>query len=288
MFRRDGLATENAWGPMSNALVSMFASKLYYTALTIDAPGGVGTATRSGLALPSWGEFQSDPFWSQDGKFLVFTSFATPNTDPNNPTGLNGDMKRGGQIAIASSDGTVIHDDARVLVPRQANVTSYYPAISNDSKFIVFNQSTCGAEPDPVRGAGYGNQSCDGYDDSTATLWLTTPEGRTPVPLTNANGQPMMSNSWPRWSPDSGRFRGKNLYWVAFSSRRAYGLQVNYGAAPSVAKPQLWFTGVVSGDEFLGDPSFAPVWLPGQNRNQSVPFGNHVPQWVAVAVPIIQ
>jgi len=97
------------------------------------------------------------------------------------------------------------------------------------------------------------------------------------VRLDRANGPQGFSNSWPRWSPDNGTFRGKRLYWVAFSSRRAYGLQVNNGLSPAQAKPQLWFAGVATGDEFQGDPSFAPVWLPNQNSNQSIPNGNHVP-----------
>ena len=35
-------------------------------------------------------------------------------------------------------------DNARFLVARGSNVTSFYPSISNDSKMVVFNQSTCG------------------------------------------------------------------------------------------------------------------------------------------------
>jgi len=290
MFRKDTFATENSWSKDGDAMVSMYQSKLYLDAITIDSAGGTGTAVRTGLALPSWGEYQSDPFWSQDGKFLAFTSFQSPDVDTmNNPTGLNGDMKKGGTIAIADANGNTIMDDAKLIVPRQNGVTNYYPAISNDSKLIVYNQSTCGTDPDPVRGSAtaYGSQSCDGYDDSSATLWLTDPAGRSPVKLDNAN-MGGSSNSWPRFSPDNGTFRGQKLYWIAYSSRRPYGLQVNYNPASiAAAKPQLWFSAVVVRED-PGDPSYAPVWLPGQNLNQSMPNGNHVPQWVAVAVIIPQ
>jgi hypothetical protein len=117
---------------------------------------------------------------------------------------------------------------------------------------------------------------------------LTNPEGGAPTKLDKANGGDGNGNSWPRWSPDNGLFRGKRLYWIAFSSRRAYGLQVNHQVSAVTAKPQLWFAGISTGDEFSGDPSFAPVWLPNQNPNQALPNGNHVPQWVKVAVPVIQ
>ena len=46
-----------------------------------------------------------------------------------NPSGLNGDLKTGGRIAIADADPDAesITDDAHVLVDRQSNITSYYP-----------------------------------------------------------------------------------------------------------------------------------------------------------------
>ena len=102
-------------------------------------------------------------------------------------------MKRGGQISIASATATGINNDAHVLVPRENNITKYYPAISNDDALVVYNQSTCGADPDVYTNLTigvtiYGAQTCDGYDDSSATLWLTTPTGSRPQRLDNANG----------------------------------------------------------------------------------------------------
>src|SRR5262249_6599794 len=153
--------------------------------------------------MPSWTEYGSDPFWSPDGSLFVFTSFDQPDSgSPNyNNDGLNGDMKRRGKIAIADADATGIHDNARDLVPRMNGVTSFYPSISTDNKLVVFNQSTCGTDPDIGHAAGdYGSQSCDGYDDTTATLWLTTPGASNPVRLDKANGAAGSDNSWPRFS----------------------------------------------------------------------------------------
>ncbi|HEY5453728.1 MAG TPA: hypothetical protein VIQ54_33475, partial [Polyangia bacterium] len=153
-----------------------------------------------------------------------------------------------------------------------------------------FNQSNCGSDPDVNRATAdsqYGNQSCDGYDDSTSTLWIVKPSpGATATRLDNANGPAGSGNSWPRFSPDKGNFRGDLIYWVAFSSRRAYGSQVNYNASPSATKPQLWIAAVKTGEVIVGDPSWAPVWLPTQNPKQMSPQGNHVPQWVKVVVVI--
>jgi len=202
-----------------------------------------------------------------------------------NADGLNGDMKKRGKIAIASADATSIHDDAHDLVPRQNGITSYYPSISNDNKLVVFNQSTCGADPDTGRAAGdYGGLSCDGYDDNSATVWLTTPGGGTPIRLDAANGPAASGNSWPRFSPDKGNFRGELIYWIAFSSRRPYGGQIN--TSTSDTKPQLWIAAVRTGEVIVGDPSWAAVWLPAQNPKQAAKQGNHVPVWVKFVVVI--
>jgi hypothetical protein len=281
-FRKSGIATETTFGPNGDVMVNMYRSQLIMH-------GTTASLVNDGPILPSWTEYKSDPFWSQDGKLFVFTSFAQPDIGMYNTTGLNGDMKQGGQIVIATADAAGVHDDARVLVPRKAGFTSYYPVINDDSTWVAYDQSTCGTDPDVDPGS-YGTGTCDGYDDSSGSLWIVSPDaGSTPIRLDRANGSGAVDNSWPRWSPDSGTFRGQRLYWLAFSSRRPYGLQVNTGAVAS-SKPQLWFAAVTTGDEFSNDPSHPPVWLPSQNPAQTVPntvpSGNHVPQWVKVAVII--
>jgi hypothetical protein len=292
-YRKDTFGVETAWGPNDDVMVTMYKSALYFNTVT---PGtGTATVTQTGLALPSATKidpYQGDPFWSHDGTKFVYTSFATPAAaDMYDVGGLDGDLKTGGQIAIADATTESITDDASVLVPRQSGFTDYYPCVSEDSNWVVYDQSSCGSNPnatDVAYDINYGLQVCDGYDDSTAKLWWVSSTGTGNVRLDNANGgDSVYDNSWPRFSPDVGTFRGQTLYWIAFSSRRPYGVQLNTGSL-SATQPQLWFAGVSVGEVNVGDPSFAPVWLPGQNSNQAVPNGNHVPQWVRVAIVIDQ
>jgi hypothetical protein len=301
-YRKDAFATEMAWGPNDDVMVSMYMSKLYFNSVTVN--GTTATIAQSGPALPSSATaldpYQSDPFWSHDGSLLVYTSFntAAAANSTGNPGGLNGDLKTGGRIAIADATASSITDNAKELVPRISGKTSYYPCISEDSNYVVFNQSDCGGNPNGIDinyngTVGYGTGVCDGYDDSSAKLFWVSPNSPGPgVPLDAANGgSANYDNSWPRFSPDVGSFRGQTLYWVAFSSRRPYGTQVNTSGISS-SQPQLWFTGVTSSEINVGDPSHAPVWLPGQNSIQqnpggnATPYGNHVPQWVKVAIVI--
>jgi len=170
-------------------------------------------------------------------------------------------------------------------VPRLAERTSYYPAISDDSAFVVFNQSRCDG---PVGVHGYGPGACDGYDDASAQIFVVPTAGGDPLLLGRLNGTDTWTNSWPRWSPTHGTFKGKQIYYIAFSSKRPYGLRLP-GSNTGDAVPQLWLAAVsLEPGQPPGpaDPSFAPVWLPLQDEDMAAPTGNHVPQWAAKAMPI--
>ncbi|HEY5145455.1 MAG TPA: hypothetical protein VII82_01745, partial [Polyangiaceae bacterium] len=220
---------------------------------------------------------------------------------------LNGNETPNAQIWIAPVNGTTV-GAATLLVPRVANATEYYPAISDDSALVVFNESSCAGPPSPGADS-YGQSPCDSYDDPSARLRLVAAGGGTPVELDRASGRTSgwpsadtWTNSWPRFAPSHGSFQGKTLYWLAFSSRRAYGATLA-GSANGSTPPQLWFAAVAvdASGTLTGDPSYAPVWLPQQNSAtpeiladggtaqtlgaSGTPTGNHIPQWVVQYVP---
>ena len=269
----------STFSPDGTSLVTMS-----YGALTLRT----GDATLGAMQTPLFPEVteqKSHPFWSPSGQKMAFVSW-NPSQADIQAQHITGDMVQGGQIWIADVNGTAM-GTSQLLVPRATNTTSFYPAISDDDHFVVFNQSDCTAPANTPGGWGAG--ACDGYNDISATLHVVSTSGGTPVALTNANGgdAPLTTNSWPRWSPDHGTFRGKRLYWVAYSSRRGYGLSLASGANADTKKPQLWFAAVAvdaNGTMPATDPSFAPVWLPGQDPNLAGPRGNHTPAWTSKVV----
>jgi hypothetical protein len=275
-----GYATQTTFNHDGSRMVQMFRGKFHLRGTDGPLPMDFGEQ------LASIAENKSDASWSPDGKLFAFASFdpkaiANPGDEKYRQ---DSDMKTGAQLWITDSDDLTISEPARPLVPRKPGFTSYYPSISDDDALVVFNQSDCSA---PSGQTQYGVGPCDSYDDVSATLNAVSTKGGASVPLARANGAALSGNSWPRWSPDHGLFRGKKLYWVAFSSRRPYGLQVNQQGFQQ-SHPQLWFAAVTVADDIAGagDPSFAAIWLPGQNPDQASPNGSHVPVWVEHVVVI--
>lgn len=248
------------------------------------------------------GDRATQPYWSPDGRMLAFVGWNPALYDCNNPPcgdnrpRDNGDLAPYGQVYLAEIRGDTV-GTPRLLVPRSTRnggreYTSYYPSISDDGRWVAFNRVRCDARGNDqgyaVDRAGAA-ANCSGYDNPGARVMLVAATGGNVVDLARLNGTDTWTNSWPRWAPNHGRFRGSELYWVAFSSKRPYGLRLpgdNTGRLANVP-PQLWFAAITlgQGDVMTSDPSHAPIWMPRQNIDADTPSGNHVPQWTAVFVP---
>ncbi len=314
-------ATRTTFSPDGTLMVQLLAGQL----LVRTADARLATLGEPLFtALPgAAGELVTSPFWSPKGDLIAFASWVG-QASACTPTSLSGsctgDLIDNAQLWIApvtlANGGTNLptFGTPTLLVPRTTNKTEYYPAISDDSKFVIFNESSCDGPSTP--GAdNWGGGPCDSYDDPSATLRLVPTSGGAPVYLANASNvkdptltaaQQTWTDSWPRFSPPDprthlhGTFRGKTLYWVAFSSRRPYGAIVAGSNNPPAVNttPQLWFAalGIDPTGSLSTDPSYAPIWLPQQNDAQlpdggaadagGVVRGNHLPQWVTKAVVV--
>jgi len=299
-----GFASMTTFSPDGSNMVQELQGQLFVR--SADA-----TLASQGPLFSSMTESLTQPVWSLKGDQLAFASWAPTLSIPHayDSKDLNGNETPNAQIWIASATGTTFGTPT-LLVPRVANATEYYPAISDDSAYVVFNESSCMGPGSP--GAdGYGQSPCDGYDDPSARLRMVSSSGGAPLELDRASGRTSAwptsgtwTNSWPRVAPSHGTFQGKTLYWVAFSSRRPYGDTLS-GTANGSTPPQIWFAAVAvdPSGKTTGDPSFAPVWLPQQNSakpevlpdgglaqtlgGNGTPTGNHVPQWVVKYVQYV-
>lgn len=200
--------------------------------------------------VPTQGAGQAFPSWSPDGGTLVYGACADQATE----YGATSCSLR----AVESLPGDQWGTDW-LIVQAAGDENLYYPAISPDSQWVLYNRAV---------GPASANSS---YDNPQGELWLTDIQGLSqPIMLANATAEGL-KNSWPKFAPST----PGDYLWFAFSTTRPYG---NLTQATS----QIWLAALDMDLAAAGeDPSFAPVWLPGQNLQA----GNYIPVWIPRYTP---
>jgi hypothetical protein len=151
---------------------------------------------------------------------------------------------------------------ARTLVPFADGVNNYYPTLSPDGQWVLFNRA---------RGSA--------YDNAAASVWVVPTDGsRPPLELARANLRAMLGNSWARWAPFVQRDElGTARLWFTFSSRRDYGLRL-----VGLGRPQLWMAAFRPTEAMSGRDGSSPAfWLPFQDPRTR----NHTASWTEAVVP---
>jgi hypothetical protein len=241
----------------------------------------VSTINLGGLRAdhPDWSKNTSGP------ETIAFTS-----ADPTAPT-TDQRPATGGIDFIQQNGGA--WSTPQMLVPSQLGKNRYYPAIAPDGNLVVYDESTC-SNGTPQMGQAP-DKSCDGDTDATATIFLTSLDGVTPVALTNANsagvadmGATALTNSFPKWAPFIEQLdEMRQVLWLTFSSTRQYGLRPppppgSSSSGESKTGTLIWMVGMVLGPGGA-DPSFTAFCLPFQDITTS----NHIAQWTQTFVNIV-
>lgn len=245
-----------SWNPDGTAFVGVYGDKnTHKNLLLFDA-----TTLKITKEIDVMGMWADHPDWSADGRMIAFTDVGQHVTDQRSFKG---------QIAIIRSDGTG-WSAPQVLVPREPGTNHYYPAISPNNSILVFNTSKCAK--------GDTGEDCDFDMDPTSKMFsvgIGTDPGA-PVELAAANAPGIedgttvkITNSFPRWSPFITQLsEGRDLLWLTFTSKRAYGLRKS--------KVLVWMTAVEPAR--IGtkqDPSYPAFVLPFQD----IESNNHIAQW---------
>lgn len=169
-----------------------------------------------------------------------------------------------GAIVVRSFDNaTNGFGPPRVLVPFVGGAANFYPSWSPDGKWILFTRT-----------------SEMGYDQASAKTFVVPADGsRPPVELAAANDTGELTNSWARWVPFANTHAqtGEPIYFVTFSSKRAFGVRLAAGV-----RPQIWMAAFFPNRVGTAQPVSAPAfWFPFQRFAEA----NHIAQW-ATEVPI--
>lgn len=237
-----------SFSPDSTQIVTSFN-----TGLSIrDATTGAITTDRLG------GGPSSQPDWSPDGNHIAFVRHDAPSFAGLVDVG----GVSSGRITILDRDGSG-WGSPRTIVSI-SGVNNYYPSYSPDGRFLAFcrspsNINSMGADPDSGTSAV-----------PDAQLWLIPTDGSgASRQLTNVAG---LADSWPKWDPTEYENQGHPLYWMSWTSRRAYGLRLARDQ-----RAQIWMAAFDPTVAATGEQGFrAAFWLPFQD----IETANHIPQWV--------
>ena len=244
----------------SVALVSTAACHL----TLVDPDTGTGVASNVDTVSTHYnnnpGRCATMPDWAPDGKSVVFAS--TPNAgqwiDVSNSA-----------IALMSysyAGSTHTFGEPTFLVSGSLTLASgtytnfFFPSFTPDGAYIVF---------DAARDA-WRNFTIAGSPGQR--LVMTNPTGSWTRELANLNGSGDLDITWPHWAPAD----STDYYWVVFSTERDYGhkLTKQNTASACVANgvqqcKQIWIGAIdkttLTAKTPPDDPSFAPVWMPGQD-----------------------
>lgn len=202
------------------------------------------------------------PAFSNDGKHLAYAR----GNPYNGPLSLTG-------ASLSTIEFFEPSFGAETQLVKSQGENNYYPSYSPDDQWVLFDRSTCAAGDPP--------SNCDTYDDPSAQMWVVAAGGGTPVALARANGTGQLRDSWPKWSPFKGTYKGGDIFWITFSSSREYGLRTRDATNQPTGVRQLWLVGFdLTRAKGGTDPSFAPLWLPFQEVTTS----NHIGQWTQKVV----
>ena len=213
-------------------------------------------------ALPL--EYVTYPDWSLDGQTVAFTRCTRPGE------GFSDWTFKGGQIEVISYGGPGDWGDPEILVPaEESDVNYYYPAISPDGEWLIYNRST--------ESGGYDGPG-DSYSDDDATLHVIGMDGENNKALDKVNLSGNLRTSWAKWCPFVYEYKGETLLWFTFSSMREYGDLLADGE-----NPQLWMAAFGPDRAAAGeDPSWPAFYLPFQD----ITTNNHIAQWTEVVVEL--
>jgi TolB protein len=236
------MGAEYGWGTFNpEATRLLYASKGLFTLLDADTGDALDP-----VELPMDAR-ATHPDWAPNGEHVAI-AYGTGKMDNKNAEGTS--------IARMATAADAFEAPEILLQSSGQSDTMVFPSYAPNSAWIAF-----------VRAMGKSK------DNVTSTIALLPADGGDPIPLTRMNervrhedGVTDVGNSMPTWAPSS----KPGIFWIAFSSLRAYGDVLEAG------RDQLW--AVAIDPEKIGtgeDPSYAAFWLPFQDLAE----GNHRAFW---------
>jgi hypothetical protein len=278
--------------------VSVYVSPDYPGDIAAERNRLVEDAFGIGFGLLSlYGETLSavSPDWSHDGSTIAYT--AASKTQDGRISG--GTLQTDVDIHVVPYNDGLGGTVSCVQGACEKSAAEYYPTFSADDKLLAFNREadframkTVFTQFDfPLNSIDVDGSVEDVYYRPHAEIFIVPSTGGTPMrlaandpPRCTAQTSPGIINSRPRWSPDvkttPAEFGSeRSVYWIVFSSARAYPeqfiLEADKYSPKDTRASQLYIAAVVRNEatgEYVTYPSVY-IW------NQAKDTSNLTPSW---------
>ncbi len=224
-----------------------------YSMISTNLETGAQTNIATGEAT---GKFPGAPAFSHDGMTIVYASGSSSGSGYQM---TDGDLRK---VAFTNGAG-----GTSVALGGAANSgrNEYFPSFSPDDKYIAFTAMPVGNNNyTPANApAEISIVNADGSSTIPTRLAANDPAACTGV------ASPGLTNSWPKWAPDTTTVGTRTFYWLTFSSKRN-----------DLSTPQLFVTPVVIDSGVMKTYPALYLW------NQLTTEGNHTPAWDNFQIPI--
>jgi hypothetical protein len=176
----------------------------------------------------------------------------------------------------------------------------YYPSYAADDKLIAFTRAPTPTATNPD--GPYYNRHGKAMVIPAAGGVATELAANDPGTCGGDDLSVGIINSWPKWSPDAFKARGKTYYFMVFSSARKYGddFSAQFELPPNplsafkglTKSSQLYLAAVVVDDASGAITTYPAVYIWNQNRAPgaggtaaSLRYSNLTPAWDPIALP---
>lgn len=252
----NGKNIPNAWStfnPDATRVISARSGVLKLLDADTGAPIGGGTG-----AIALGGKFGTQPDWAPDGQHIVF-AYGSQNKD----RGVQGmSLAMMDHAADAFSNLTVIRQSAA------SSDTYAYPMFDPTSQWVVYMHATGASDKNAAAKLFLAPAQAGATETDLVNLNTIVADGVVPTGI---------ANNMPTWAPNAAP---GEIRWVAFASKRDYGLVLANGSTYGDSLQQLWVAAIDPAKIGSGDPSYPAFRLPFQLLNEN----NHRPFWAEDAL----
>jgi hypothetical protein len=204
------------------------------------------------------GKFGTQPDWAPDGKHLVFI-----HGPSNKDRGV-----QGSSLAMLDQGNDTFSNLTIVRQSTGASDSYGYPMFDPSSQWLVFMHAAGASDKNDAAKLFVAPATAGAAESDLVNANTIVADGVVPVGI---------ANNMPTWAPTA---MGEDTLWIAFASKRDYGLVLSPTSKLGDGFQQLWVAAIDPAKLGSGDPSFPAFRLPFQLLNEN----NHRPFWAEDAL----